>query len=110
MEKIIRWGILGTGYIARKFAEGLVNVENAELYAVASRNLSTAKAFAKDFHDIKYFSSYEELATCPEIDVVYIATPHNSHCNNTIMCLENGKKRVMRKTFCCKQARSRKND
>lgn len=99
MKKMIRWGILGTGYIARKFAEGLIHVENAELYAVASRNLSTAKAFAKDFQDIKYFSSYEELAACPEIDVVYIATPHNSHCSNTIMCLENGKNVLCEKPF-----------
>lgn len=99
MKKTIRWGILGTGYIARKFAEGLINVENAELYAVASRNMSTAKAFASDFNDIKYFCSYEELVSCPEIDVVYIATPHNSHCDNTIMSLENGKNVLCEKPF-----------
>jgi len=99
MEKKIRWGILGTGYIARKFAEGLAVVENAELFAVASRNLPTAQHFAKDFDNLVSFGSYEELASCSEVDVVYIATPHNLHYSNTMMCLQNNKHVLCEKPF-----------
>lgn len=99
MGKIIRWGILGTGFIARKFAEGLAVVENAELYAVASRNKVTAIDFATTYNVQRYFTSYEELAQCAEVDVVYIATPHNLHYSNTILCLSNNKHVLCEKPF-----------
>ena len=99
MEKVIHWGILGLGKIARKFAEGLKSVKNAKLIAVASRKQETADAFAKDF-DTKYaHDNYLALAQNPEVDVIYIATPHVYHYENTLMCLENGKAVLCEKPF-----------
>ncbi len=99
MKQTIRWGILGTGYIARKFAEGLKNTENSELYAVASRNQITASDFAQEYNIHVSFCSYEALARDPNVDVVYIATPHNLHYDNTLMCLRNNKHVLCEKPF-----------
>lgn len=99
MNKKIKWGIIGTGQIARKFAEGLQSVSNGELYAVASRTQETAVHFAIDFKAEKAYGSYEELAKDSKVDVVYIATPHNLHCENTLMCLENGRNVLCEKPF-----------
>jgi len=89
--KKIRWGILGTGTIAHKFASDLKFVENAELVAVGSRSLENAKIFAEEFNIQLSFESYEALAECDQIDIVYIATPNNLHHPNTLLCLNNGK-------------------
>ena len=89
--KKIRWGILGTGTIAHKFASDLQFVENAELVAVGSRSLENAKIFAEEFNIKLSFESYKELAECDQIDIVYIATPNNLHHPNTLLCLNNGK-------------------
>jgi predicted dehydrogenase len=91
MAKKINWGIIGPGRIARKFAEDLVLSDNAQLYAVASRDPERAAAFGREYHARKYYGSYEELASDPEVDVTYIATPHPFHFEHTIMCLERGK-------------------
>lgn len=97
--KKIRWGILGTGIIAHKFASDLKFVENAELMAVGSRSVESAKAFADEFEIPVSFGSYEELAQCDEIDIVYIATPNNLHHPNTLLCLNNGKAVLCEKPF-----------
>jgi len=89
--KKIRWGILGTGTIAHKFASDLKFVENAELVAVGSRSVENAKIFAEEFNIQLSFESYKELAECDQIDIVYIATPNNLHHPNTLLCLNNGK-------------------
>lgn len=89
--KKIKWGILGTGGIAKKFAEALKAVENSELYAVGSRSLASAESFAREFNVSKTYSSYEDAANDPAVDVIYIGTPHNLHCENTLMSLEKGK-------------------
>ncbi|AJR03903.1 Gfo/Idh/MocA family protein [Siansivirga zeaxanthinifaciens] len=86
----IRWGIIGLGSIANKFAADLLTIENAELYAVASRNQEKADAFAKNYHAKKAYNSYEALAKDSNVDAVYIATPHALHKENTLLCLENG--------------------
>ncbi|MFN8209169.1 MAG: Gfo/Idh/MocA family oxidoreductase [Bacteroidales bacterium] len=99
MADSIRWGILGTGMIARKFAEGLREVAGAELRAVGSRNLNTANSFANDYNVRLAFGSYEALAACEEVDVIYIATPHNLHCENTLLCLDHGKHVLCEKPF-----------
>ena len=99
MLKTYNWGILGKGYIARKMAEALPFVPQSKLLAIASRNESTAKEFAKQYHVEKAYSSYEELAQDTNIDIVYIATPHNLHCENTLMCLDNGKHVLCEKPF-----------
>ena len=87
----IKWGFIGTGWIADKFANALKAVDNSELYAIGSRNKETAEKFVKRFKAQKAYGSYEEVALDSEVDVVYIATPHNLHFENTMMCLEHGK-------------------
>ncbi len=88
---MINWGIMGTGKIAGKFAEDFKHVENASLVAVGSRAESSAGSFARDHNIPRYHASYEQLVQDPGIDVVYISTPHNLHCENTLLCLEHGK-------------------
>ncbi|MCZ4696033.1 gfo/Idh/MocA family oxidoreductase [Ancylomarina euxinus] len=91
MKKKIRWGIMGLGKIANKFASDLQLSNEAELYAVASRNQEKAIAFEEKFHSQKHYDSYEEMAKDEAIDVIYIATPHSFHFENTMLCLKNNK-------------------
>jgi len=86
-----RWGILAPGHIARGFVAGLKVIEDAELYAVASRSQEKAQEFAQEFGFQKAYGSYDELANDPDVDVIYVATPHHLHFENTMMCLQNGK-------------------
>ncbi len=95
----IRWGILGCGKIARKFAEGLKSTEGAELVGAGSRSVEKASAFSEEFSAQKSYGSYEELAADPEIDAIYVATPHPMHCDHTILCLEAGKAVLCEKPF-----------
>jgi predicted dehydrogenase len=86
--KKYKFGILGPGKIANRFAEALQTVDRAELYAVASRDGEKAKAFADKFKIKKVYTSYEMLAKDPEVDVVYVATPHTFHYEHTLLCLQ----------------------
>jgi len=97
--KTYHWGILGTGFIARKMAEALSFVPQSKVYAVASRNIDTAKDFASKYDVEKSYGSYEELVSDPKVDIVYIATPHNLHFENTIMSLDHGKHVLCEKPF-----------
>jgi len=99
MAKKTRWGILGTGSIAKKFAEGLQILPEADLVAVGSRAANTAERFARAFGIPHQHSSYDELANDPDVDVVYIATPHPFHMENTILCLKAGKAVLCEKPF-----------
>jgi predicted dehydrogenase len=90
-DKTIRWGILSTGYIVHQFAEGLAVLPDARITAVGSRNRDKAVDFAAKYGIPRSYSSYEELARDPDIDVVYIGTPHRYHRENTLMCLSAGK-------------------
>ncbi|NJK98253.1 MAG: Gfo/Idh/MocA family oxidoreductase [Bacteroidales bacterium] len=99
MKKTIKWGILGTGNIAHKFAEGLRNVNYAEIFAVGSRNLNTALEFGSHYNISRAYGSYEGLSKDQDVDVIYIATPHNLHFSNTMMCLNNGKHVLCEKPF-----------
>lgn len=87
---MINWGIIGLGRIAHKFAQDLAILDDAHLQAVASRSLENAKTFADQYKVPNYFGSYEEILSCRDLDVIYIATPHTSHYENTMLCLENG--------------------
>ena len=95
----IRWGILGCGRIARKFAADLRLVEDAELTAIASRNKETLELFAKDFPCKHHHNSYEALADNNEVDVIYVATPHSHHYEHTILCLNHNKAVLCEKAF-----------
>ena len=91
MNKIINWGIIGLGKIANKFAADLQLSKNGRLYGVASREIHKAKEFGNTYNAVKYYGSYEELANDTEIDVIYIATPHPFHFENTMLCLQKNK-------------------
>jgi len=91
MSKKINWGILGLGKIAIKFAEDLKISKGSILRGVASRDIDKAKSFSEKFNSVNYFGCYEDLADDPDIDVIYIATPHTLHLENTLMCLRKGK-------------------
>ena len=97
---MLRWGILSTGTIARKFAQTLGGMKNeAVLAAVASRDMGKAGSFAKEYGVPVYFGSYEEMAASPNIDAVYVATPNNFHFENSMMFLNGGKHVLCEKPF-----------
>lgn len=98
-SKIIRWGILGCGKIAHKFAQDLLTIPNAKLEAVASRNQQKSKVFGMRYHSNKSYDSYLELCLDPAIDVIYIATPHVFHYQQTMMCLNHQKAVLCEKPF-----------
>lgn len=90
-EKRFKWGLLGPGRIAEQFAEGLKVLDDATLYAVASSSLERAAAFAGKYGGEKAYASYAELVNDPQVDAVYIATPHRFHFENVLLCLQAGK-------------------
>ncbi len=91
MNKTIKWGILGCGKIAGKFASDLVLVQDTELLAVSSRSIEKAKTFGKEFHVSQCYGNYEELVQNPEVDVCYVATIHPFHHELAHLCLDHGK-------------------
>ncbi|UVW28524.1 Gfo/Idh/MocA family protein [Massilia sp. H6] len=99
MANAVRWGILGTGKIARAFATALADVPGAVLAAVASRSLDKAHAFAGEFGATASFGSYQELLDADDIDLVYVATPHPQHAENALMALRAGKGVLVEKPF-----------
>ena len=99
MNKTYKWGIIGAARIAKKFAEGLKILPNAELYAIASRSLERAEDFKEKHGFKKTFGSYEEMLSDPELDIVYIASTNNLHFEHTMMCLEAGKAVLCEKPF-----------
>lgn len=90
MEKI-KFGIVGTGTIAHRFAEAIKNVPEAELVAVASRKEETGKAFAEEFGIPHVIVTYEAMAASPLIDAAYIGLPHSYHCPVSCMMMRGGK-------------------
>jgi predicted dehydrogenase len=86
-----RWGILGPGRIAHRFAQALEDVEGAQLQAVASRSAERARDFAQKYGAPASYASDEALAADPSVDAIYIATPHRFHHAQARLCLEAGK-------------------
>jgi predicted dehydrogenase len=89
--KTYNWGILGTGNIAHKFARALLLLENVNLYAVGSRKQEDAERFASEFGIRGFAGSNEEFLSHPDVDIVYISSPHSHHLQHTILALQNGK-------------------
>jgi predicted dehydrogenase len=87
----VRWGIAATGGIARAFAQGLALVDDAELVAVASRTDERARAFADEVGALRAHGTYEGLAADPDVDIVYVASPHARHCADSVLFLEAAK-------------------
>lgn len=93
-------GIIGAGAIATKMAATLAGMKGeAEAYAIASRSLDSARAFAAEWNFRRAYGSYEELVADPEVDLVYIATPHSHHHAHAMMCLRAGKPVLCEKAF-----------
>src|ERR1022692_1633263 len=99
MQKNIRWGILGCGHIAKKFAADLQYVEGAELMAAGSRSHAVADEFARTFSIPHSHGSYESLVKDEEVDVIYIASPHGLHLGHALLCLQNKKAVLCEKAF-----------
>ncbi len=99
MSKKWNWGILGCGHIAEKFSSDLRSLSNANLYATASRTLSKSQEFANRFGYTKAYGSYLELVNDPEVDVIYVATPHSHHLEHSLLCLNHGKAVLCEKAF-----------
>ncbi len=91
MAKKIRWGIMGCGRIANDYANDLTLTKYGELVAVGSRSKAKAKKFAAQHVGARAYGSYEELAADPDVDIVYVATPHPYHMENTLLAIKNGK-------------------
>ncbi|MFD1776907.1 Gfo/Idh/MocA family protein [Paenibacillus rhizophilus] len=86
----IKWGIIGPGGIAREFAEAIQKY-GGTLYAVGSRNLDKAQHFADQYGVTKAYGDYDEMLQDPEIDAVYVSTPHSNHYEYIIESLKQGK-------------------
>lgn len=99
MNKMFRWGIIGTGGIARSFAFDLQRLPDHKIEAVGSRSAQKGHAFAAEFADCASYGSYEELVADPKIDAIYVATPHPSHVSNTLLALRAGKPVLCEKPF-----------
>ena len=99
MSDTIRWGILGTGAIAHKFADALAVVPDAGLAAVGSRARHTADAFGDEFAIPGRHDSYQALVADPEVDAIYVSSPHPMHHDHTLLCLNAGKPVLCEKPF-----------
>lgn len=102
-----RWGILATGHIAGRFAEDLKLVPGAELVAVGSRTAESAERFARRHGAPRSYASWSELAADPDLDVIYVATPHAAHHEAALTCLRAGRAVLLEKPFTLDLATSR---
>jgi len=103
----VRWGILGPGRIARKFAQALAELENAELQAVGSRSAQRAEQFGEEFAVPRRYGSYAGLVADEQVDVIYVATPHPMHKSRTLLALEAGKAVLCEKPLAVNAAEAR---
>lgn len=96
---MVRWGVLGTGEIAGRFAEAMEMVDGGEVVAVASRSMERANAFGDRFGLSTRYAGYADLVSDPSVDVVYVATPQSRHLEDTSLALEAGKHVLCEKPF-----------
>jgi predicted dehydrogenase len=101
---VARWGIIGTGFIAKQFAADLKLLPNAELYAVSSRSAETAENFASEFGIKKHYASRDEMLADEAIDIIYVATPNHCHAPDSIAALNAGKAVLCEKPFALNSA------
>lgn len=98
-ERVIRWGILGTGGIAAHFAQDLRLLPDAELVAVGSRAQATADAFGAEWGAPRRYPSYAELVADPDVDAVYVSSPHPMHRDDALLAIEASKAVLCEKPF-----------
>jgi predicted dehydrogenase len=99
MVRPFRWGILGTGWIANEFAQGLAQLADAKLVAVGSRTIESAQRFAEQYAVPHRHASYQALVSDPNVDLIYVATPNPLHKEHVLLCLEAGKAVLCEKPF-----------
>jgi dihydrodiol dehydrogenase / D-xylose 1-dehydrogenase (NADP) len=99
MQKKIKWGIMGPGRIAHKFAQSLKCSEAAEITAVGSHSMERAVEFAKQYGINRAYASYAKLAADNDVDIIYVATPHPAHFECALLCLKAGKAVLCEKPF-----------
>lgn len=95
----MKMAILGAGSIARTMAATIREMDEVTSYAVTSRDYKKAEAFAREFGFTKAYGSYEEMLSDPEVELVYVATPHSHHYEHTKLCLNHGKHVLCEKAF-----------
>lgn len=106
--KKIKFAILGAGEIASKMASTVIHMPQIIPYGIAARDSDRANDFAQKYAFQKSFGSYEEMLQDPEIDLVYIATPHSHHYKHAMMCLQHGKHVLCEKAFTTNAAQAEK--
>ncbi|MEN3311132.1 MAG: hypothetical protein V7645_461, partial [Actinomycetota bacterium] len=99
MTEPLGWGLIGTGGIAQTFAADLMFSDSGRAAAVGSRRMHSANRFADEFEIPNRHASYEALVADPEVDVVYVATPHPMHHANALLALHAGKPVLVEKAF-----------
>jgi predicted dehydrogenase len=97
--KKTKMAIMGPGGIAGLMAYTVTSIPEIERYAVGSRDLGRAQAFAEKYGFQKAYGSYEELVRDPDVELVYVATPHSHHYENTMLCIDHGKHALVEKAF-----------
>ena len=107
MATPLRWGIISTGRIAHTFASDLALIDDGTIVAIGSRSQASADAFGDEFSIPHRHASYEALVENPEVDVVYVATPHPMHHANATLALEHGKPVLVEKAFTMTGAQAR---
>jgi predicted dehydrogenase len=107
MRGPLRWGLVGTGWIADSFVADLACTDSGHMVAVGSRRIETANRFADRFEIPNRHASYEALVADPDVDVVYVATPHPMHHPNTLLALNAGKPVLVEKPFTMNAAEAR---
>eukprot|EP01096_Ripella_sp_DP13-Kostka_P017072 TRINITY_DN862_c0_g1_i1.p1 TRINITY_DN862_c0_g1~~TRINITY_DN862_c0_g1_i1.p1 ORF type:complete len:379 (-),score=153.71 TRINITY_DN862_c0_g1_i1:8-1108(-) len=109
-NKVVRWGILSTGRICQDFATALKALKQYqpelafEVVAVGSRGIESATSFAQRFNIPRSYGSYEELVKDPEIDIIYIGSPHSYHADHGVLALEAGKSVLCEKSLALSRA------
>ena len=100
-------GFIGAGRIANTLAGTMAQMEDVTLYAVAARDLDRARAFAEKYGFRRAYGSYEEILSDPEVELVYIATPHSHHAHHMKLCIDHGKNVLCEKAFTLNAAQAR---
>jgi len=108
MTQPFRWGILGPGSIARSFAKSITAIDDAVITAVASRAADRAEAFAREFDVPRAHTGYDALASDPEVDAIYVATPHPFHDGPSVLCLSAGKPVLCEKPLAANSVQARR--
>ena len=104
---MVKMGIIGAGRIAGFMGRTLQGMDTVGRYAIAARDYERAKAFAEKYGFEKAYGSYEEMVKDPEVDLVYIATPHSHHYDHVKLCLEHGKHVLCEKAFTVNEGQAR---